>query len=430
MSSTERVGIDLDGRRYFLASEAAADFGFSPDHIARLARQGKINGRRIGKKWYVEPESLRAYLKVLGEPPRAASLSSEVPEHTSAERIAHHMHTRGRHTMRDWSPPNEAPDRRRSVSPVFPLASLALAIILSTAAAYAAFNPTGASTIASRVQSQFAAASADTSIFDRAAQFLFRVVCPIFRSCDLNDARIADAGGADHQNIPSTALPRQAATTVPTPSTSSPQADSTSSASASSASSAAANPPVVQRVVERIVERPLPTYTIAQGGISEAVFNDRLNQLDNKLSSQIFSLSASLISAPNSLPASGGITNNIALSQRIDQLNGTTITNPTITGGSITGSSIIGTISNAIATALATIDDLTSTTITATNATFTNSTTTNATTTNLYAVSLTAGNATTTSSRSPGSGDIVVRRRRFRRPPQCDRHLDLLRPRP
>ena len=199
MSSTERVGIDLDGRRYFLASEAAADFGFSPDHIARLARQGKINGRRVGKKWYVEPESLQTYLKVLGGPPRPASLSSEVPEHTSAERIAHHMHTRGRHTMRDWSPPNEASERRQSVSPVFPLASLALAIILSTAAAYAAFNPTGASTIASRVQSQFAAASADTSIFDRAAQFLFRTVCPIFRSCDPNDVRIADAGGADHK---------------------------------------------------------------------------------------------------------------------------------------------------------------------------------------------------------------------------------------
>ena len=397
MSSTERMGIDLDGRRYFLASEAAADFGFSPDHIARLARQGKINGRRVGKKWYVEPESLQTYLKVLEGPPRPASLSSEVPEHTSAERIAHHMHTRGRHTMRDWSPPNEASERRQTVSPLFPLASLALAIILSTAAAYAAFNPTGASTIASRVQSQFAAVSADTSIFDRAAHFLFRAVCPIFRSCDPNDVRIADADGAD-QNIPSTPLPRQAATTVPTPSTSSPQAASTLSASASSASNAAANPPVVQRVVERIVERPLPTYTITQGGISEAVLNDRLNQLDNKLSSWIFSLSASLTSAPNSLPASGGITNNIALSQRIDQLNGTTITNPTITGGSITGSSIIGTISNAIATALATIDDLTSTTITATNATFTNSTTTNATTTNLYAASLVADNATTTSS--------------------------------
>ena len=138
------------------------------------------------------------------------------------------------------------------------------------------------------------------------------------------------------------------------------------------------------------MERALPTYSITQGGITEAVLNDRLNQLDKKLSSQIFSLSASLTSIPNSLPASGGIINNMALSQRIDNLNGTTITNPTITGGSITGSSITGTISNAIQSALATIDDLTSNTLTATNAT----------TTNLFASSFTALSASTTNATS------------------------------
>ena len=33
MSSTERPDIVLDGRRYFLASAAAADFGFTTDTI-------------------------------------------------------------------------------------------------------------------------------------------------------------------------------------------------------------------------------------------------------------------------------------------------------------------------------------------------------------------------------------------------------------
>ena len=73
----------------------------------------------------------------------------------------------------------------------------------------------------------------------------------------------------------------------------------------------------------------------------------------------------------------------------INQLSNTTISNPTITGGSISGTSIVGTIGNAIDTALATIDDLTSNTITATNVTFTNSTTTNAAITNLSATSAT-----------------------------------------
>ena len=95
------------------------------------------------------------------------------------------------------------------------------------------------------------------------------------------------------------------------------------------------------------MERALPTYAIAQGGITKAILNDRLNQLDNKLSSQIFSLSASLTSVPNSLPASGGVTYNIALSQHIDNLDGTqiaraVITDATITGGNVTATAFSG----------------------------------------------------------------------------------------
>ena len=161
----------------------------------------------------------------------------------------------------------------------------------------------------------------------------------------------------------------------------------------SARSQASSTQPIVyqtvnQPVVERVIERQ---RVVAEGGITEAALSDRLNLLENKLRSLIFSQSS------QQSARTSAVYNAVALSQRIDNLSGTNISNPTITGGSITGTSIIGTISNAIATALATIDDLTSTTITATNATFTNSTTTNATTTNLYAASLTAGNATSTS---------------------------------
>jgi hypothetical protein len=278
MSSTEREGISLNGCRYFLASEAAADFGFSGDYIARLARQGKISGRRVGKKWYVEPESLRAYLKVLGEPSCPSRLPSALPERTSAQRIAHAMHVYGRHTMSDWSPPDEGKQRLRSVSPVLPLASVALAIIFVIAAAYATFNGTRASTIASLAQSQFAAASADTSFFGRAAEFLWQAVCPIFRSCDQYDVRSADSqhsGGANPTFV-SASPAQQAATTV---STNSPPAGSTSFAATLPA---AGNVPVAERVIERIVERALPTYTISYpsdgGGVSAAVLNGRLDQ--------------------------------------------------------------------------------------------------------------------------------------------------------
>ena len=98
------------------------------------------------------------------------------------------------------------------------------------------------------------------------------------------------------------------------------------------------------------------------------LFDQKLAALDQSLRQVIFQN----VSAPLSLPASGGTVNNIALSQRIDSLSGTTIENPTITGGSITASSITGTISNAIDAALAAIDNLTATDLVAVNATTTN----------------------------------------------------------
>ena len=85
-----------------------------------------------------------------------------------------------------------------------------------------------------------------------------------------------------------------------------------------------------------------------------------------------------------------------AQAQKIDKLEGTDITNPTITGGTITAASIVGSITNAISSALATIDDLTSNTITATNASFTSATTTNLAASNASVTSIVAGGATTT----------------------------------
>ncbi|KKW23449.1 MAG: Hemagluttinin family protein, partial [Candidatus Kaiserbacteria bacterium GW2011_GWB1_52_6] len=81
-----------------------------------------------------------------------------------------------------------------------------------------------------------------------------------------------------------------------------------------------------QTVIERVIEQ----HIVSAGGITEEILNQRLQQLDNKLTSQIYSITS--VSTP---PASGGFTNEIALTQRIDNLSGTIITNPAITGGTI-----------------------------------------------------------------------------------------------
>jgi excisionase family DNA binding protein len=41
--------------------DAAEYLGFHPEHVRRLAREGKINGRKIGgKEWRFRPEDLDA----------------------------------------------------------------------------------------------------------------------------------------------------------------------------------------------------------------------------------------------------------------------------------------------------------------------------------------------------------------------------------
>src|SRR3989344_2743705 len=98
------------------------------------------------------------------------------------------------------------------------------------------------------------------------------------------------------------------------------------------------NRPVVERVVERIVERAVPSAVAQAGGLTEEYLQLRLQELDNKLSSKIASITS--VSTP---PASGGFTNQIALSNKIDNLTSVTIKDSTITGGSISGASVAAT---------------------------------------------------------------------------------------
>lgn len=52
----------VNGKEYFQSSVLAASFGYSSDHIAKLARQEKILGVQIDRQWFIEPESLKTFL--------------------------------------------------------------------------------------------------------------------------------------------------------------------------------------------------------------------------------------------------------------------------------------------------------------------------------------------------------------------------------
>ena len=56
MSSTYA---DLD---HISAVEAARQFGYTNDYIARLARERRVAGKRVGREWYVDIKSLEAFI--------------------------------------------------------------------------------------------------------------------------------------------------------------------------------------------------------------------------------------------------------------------------------------------------------------------------------------------------------------------------------
>jgi hypothetical protein len=48
---------------YHPAAEVARKYGYVRDYVARLCRQGKVRGRRLGKLWYVDAESFAAFVR-------------------------------------------------------------------------------------------------------------------------------------------------------------------------------------------------------------------------------------------------------------------------------------------------------------------------------------------------------------------------------
>src|SRR3989344_3912168 len=54
--------IIVDGIRYSTTRDASNAFGISANYITRFCREGFVRGTRVGGIWYVDQESLRAFV--------------------------------------------------------------------------------------------------------------------------------------------------------------------------------------------------------------------------------------------------------------------------------------------------------------------------------------------------------------------------------
>ena len=75
--------LEISGKRFISSKRAAKENRYHTDYIGQLIRSGKIVGSKVGRTWYVEAESLAAYLgKEYSAPtptPTPASAPAQAP---------------------------------------------------------------------------------------------------------------------------------------------------------------------------------------------------------------------------------------------------------------------------------------------------------------------------------------------------------------
>lgn len=64
--------LDISGKRYISSKRAARENKYHADYMGQLIRSGKIVGSKVGRTWYIEVDSLNAYLGHEYTPPTAA----------------------------------------------------------------------------------------------------------------------------------------------------------------------------------------------------------------------------------------------------------------------------------------------------------------------------------------------------------------------
>ncbi len=293
--------IFFDGVSYSAVTVAAEKAGISSGHLSTLCREGKVKARQAGRRWYVEGESLQAFLVARAEATarRAEQLAQERAEEyqrlNQTKKIAP--------VISSESP--KSPSRFVPLASMLAVAILMLGTFVGGDALYSRF--TGSHLIPYGE----VAAAGNTSFWDWLTSF--------WKGDE--EAVVYVPAAPEKVIVQEKPVVTVRPTPIPTPVATPRQ------------TTVVNNYPII----ERIVERALPAYNLAQGGVTEDILTSRLSQLQNTFSSQMLASSiANTTQVTNVYQAAASI-------GRIEHLDELDLTNPTITRGSVTGSSVSAT---------------------------------------------------------------------------------------
>src|SRR3989344_280670 len=373
--------IFFDGVRYISASEAAELVGFSRDYVARLCKDGKLLAKRIGKQWYASHESLQQFAVAqeyerakrrdelarsrreeyksgpngtLAQMPDVRPRDSERLAASVTPRIPSYIHAVLSSAVRTpacvsaaraiSSVPLHAVSAGKQVGvhalpplgdALHKLLAIVTALLFTVGtyffvdAQYARLtSQTGVAERASLLASAFVdsaekqlalaaenPADAFSNMFEQFARSINRRVDTLVYGIMFPQELIGFS--SDRELVSVRVVPQSS----PAKSASIAESETPEKRSAGSMRPAQTiiNQPVIERVVERVTLQPATAEVLAKaGGITEEILAARLNQLDNKLTSQIYDVasvgSANSTQIVNNYNAVGG-------ALRIDELN-------------------------------------------------------------------------------------------------------------
>lgn len=79
--------LEISGKRYLSSRRVAKENKYHSDYIGQLIRAGKLVGKKVGRAWYVEADSLSHFLNHTEAPKQAHSAHSEAAVDVSEQKI-------------------------------------------------------------------------------------------------------------------------------------------------------------------------------------------------------------------------------------------------------------------------------------------------------------------------------------------------------
>jgi hypothetical protein len=326
------------GEPMLSAKNAARRLSCAQDYVSKLCREGKLHGTQIQGAWFVEESSIAAFEHSRAE--AKIERSEELARIRREESKLYREQNGIPDSAKDFSNNSFFHAVEHFFDTLIPKLGVPMALVITGIILFGALT--------------FAAGTSSLQTGSQVAAVFAQIDSPFFGSHTMTVGSTSGTQGSFVGNIfssiagfffgtktqpqyataPSTPKVSQTTTVIPATPVVTPVV-----APVAVTQPRATQTPIVQNVTNPVVER---TVERVVSGVSEELLTSKLSELSNALKQELYAAISGISTPTTPNYASGGTTNNLALSQHIDKLDGVTITNATILNSTFNGESSFG----------------------------------------------------------------------------------------